>query len=293
MPGVAPVVSYAMTPSAPPVAPSSNDTSSMDDDWSRPSSGLVITPSVLAERDALLAGLEDKAKSQEAADKLRARQWLKGPPPASFVKALTHVDVDAESLVFDIARAWERAPMSHAVVDHMKESKDKPVREHDAWLLQHLGASSDWLAICDVAIDYEEAVPTRRWLIKALERFAIARSLGWKELMDPLSSLALDANPTIRDSATGVAAVLPKGEEKRRLLLEILRGDDDETVLSHAIAALATTLPVEIGTALAERLLAHPSERVQSAVKELVTHARAVRNSMVPPKASMPPSKSS
>jgi hypothetical protein len=203
------------------------------------------------------------------------------------------VDVDAESVVFDIARAWERAPVSHAIVDHLKTATDKPVREHDAWLLQHVGASSDWQAICDIAIDYEEAVPTRRWLIKALERFAVARSLGWKELMDPLSALALDANPTIRDSATGVAAVLPKGEEKRRLLLEILRGDDDETVLSHAIAALATTLPVEIGTSLAERLLAHPSTRVQQAVKDLVTHARNVRNSMAPPKGSIPPKPSS
>jgi hypothetical protein len=263
----------------------------MDDDWARPSSGLVMTPSVLAERDALLDGLEETGKAKQSAEKLRARQWLKGPPPATFVKALTHVDVDAESPIFDIARAWERAPMSHALMDHLKETKDPPVREHDAWLLQHVGASSDWQAICDIAIDYDEGVQTRRWLIKTLERFAIARSLGWKELLDPLSSMALDANPTIRDSATGVAAVLPRGEEKRRLLLEILRADDDENVLSRAIQALATTLPVEIGTQLAERLLAHPSSRVQQAVKDLVTHARAVKASMPPPKGSIPPSK--
>jgi hypothetical protein len=62
-----------------------------------------------------------------------------------------------------------------------------------------------------------------------------------------------------------------------------LRTDDNEIVLAGAVSALASILPLELDPAVIDRLLGHPSKRVQEAVRDLVERAkRAPRPSLVP-----------
>jgi len=269
---------------------STPELSSLDDEWSKPMLLDMPLP-VRQERDALLLDLRDRTKAPAAMTALKARDWLRGLPPDSLVEDLGGIEYDSESPTFEIARAWERSVMSQVVVIHLQEERDPFLRQHDAWLVQHLGAASDWQPIVQIALRPEESVGTRKWLLMALARFAGAQGVGWKEMNTPLQTLAFDPDPLVRDSAAAVIEALPKSDDKRRLLLDILRKDEDENVLSRAIQAIGGTLPIEIGTSLAERLLGHPSPRVQEAVRDLIALARARRAQSMPPPArgSMPP----
>ena len=67
--------------------------------------------------------------------------------------------------------------------------------------------------------------------------------------------------------------------KKRRLLLDVLRTDHDEVVLASAVQALTTALPIELDPSVAERLLGHPSARVQQSVVEFIDRSkRATKN---------------
>ncbi len=277
---------------APPMSRSTPELASLDDEWSKPMLLDMPLP-VRQERDALLRELSDPERASAVVAALKGRDWLRGLPPESLVNDLAAIDYNDECAVFEIARAWERGAMSQSVVIHLQAETDGKRREHDAWLVQHLGAATDCQAICDIAVRGEEATATRIWLLKALARLAAAHTIDWQELLAPMTAIAFDADATIRDGATAVIDALPKGDEKRRLLLDILRKDDDENVLSRAIQAIGGTLPIEIGTALAERLLGHRSPRVQDAVRDLIALARARRSQMPPPRGSMPPGSSS
>ncbi len=277
---------------APSMSRSTPELASLDDEWSKPMLLDMPLP-VRQERDALLRELSDPESALAAVVALKGRDWLRGLPPESLVNDLAAIDYDDECAVFEIARGWERGAMSQSVVIHLQAETDGKRREHDAWLVQHLGAATDCQAICDIAVRREEATATRIWLLKALARLAAAHSIDWQELLTPMMIIAFDPDATIRDGATAVIDALPKGDEKRRILLDILRKDDDENVLSRAIQAIGGTLPIEIGTALAERLLSHRSPRVQDAVRDLIALARARRSQMPPPRGSMPPGSSS
>jgi hypothetical protein len=58
------------------------------------------------------------------------------------------------------------------------------------------------------------------------------------------------------------------------VLLDLLRDDDDEGVLANAVNALASVLPIELDPAVVERLLGHPSARVQRSLRDLIERAR-------------------
>ena len=55
-------------------------------------------------------------------------------------------------------------------------------------------------------------------------------------------------------------------------LIEFL--NDGEVVLASAVHALASVLPIELDPAVIERLLGHPSARVQRSVRDLVERAK-------------------
>jgi hypothetical protein len=229
-------------------------------------------------RDALFAMLGDPMRAREAVDAIRANEgWTKGTPPSAVLAALAHVDYDAEGPVFELARAWDRHSMCTALIETLEAERDPKLREHDAWLLKHLALPSAWEPIAALAQDEKESVGVRRWLIEGLDRLVAARAIGWHEVGELVTKLARHADATIRDGTIGILMSLEKSDDKRRVLLDILRHDDDEVVIASAVHALAGSLPVEIDQAIVDRLLAHPSERVQSSIKDLVERAQRQR----------------
>jgi hypothetical protein len=90
--------------------------------------------------------------------------------------------------------------------------------------------------------------------------------------------MAKHPDASLRDGVVGILVSLDRSDEKRRLLLEILRSDDDEVVLASAVNALGGTLPVELDPGLVERLLGHPSPRVERSVRDLIERAKQTKS---------------
>ena len=226
-------------------------------------------------RQELLAKLVDPDHAEAAAAELRSHpEWLRSVPPPALVAALASVDYDVEGGVFDLARAWDREPLCHALIASMRAENDARAREHSAWLLKHFAAPSSWKAIADLARSDAEPMQLRRWLLEALDRLAAGRAIGWRELGDVVTSVSRHPDASLRDGVVGILVSLDRSDEKRRLLLDILRDDDDEVVLASAVNALASVLPMELDPGLVERLLGHPSPRVQRSVRDLIERAR-------------------
>jgi hypothetical protein len=229
-------------------------------------------------RQDLLVQLVDPDYAEEAAIALRHHpEWLRSVPPPTLVAALSTVDYDAEGAIFELARAWDREPLCHALIASLRSEADPRVREHSAWLLKHLAAPSSWKAIADLAKSEEEPSQLRRWLLEALDRLAAGRAIGWRELGDVVTTVAKNPDPSLRDGVVGILVSLDRSEEKRRLLLEILRADDDEVVLASAVNALASVLPMDLDQELMNRLLGHPSPRVQRSVRDLVDRVKQTK----------------
>lgn len=230
------------------------------------------------QRQELLVQLVDPDHAQEAAVALRQRpEWLRSVPPPTLVAALSSVDYDAEGAVFELARAWDREPLCHALIASLRSESDVRLREHSAWLLKHLAAPSSWKAIADLAKSEDEPAQLRRWLLEALDRLAAGRAIGWRELGDLVTTLAHDPDASLRDGVVGILVSLDRSEEKRRLLLEILRDDTDEVVLASAVNALASVLPMDLDQELMNRLLGHSSPRVQRSVRDLVERVKQTK----------------
>lgn len=241
-------------------------------------SGVHVLPS--KERDELFDKLADPATCRSAAIALRDHpEWLKGRPPLGLLSALTEIDYDVEAPIFELARAWEREAITRALVASMREEPDAKLREHGAWLLKHLGSPAALPALADLVKNDAEPPAVRRWLLEAIERLVASRSIGWTEVADLVATLVRHPDPSLRDGVIGVVAALDRSEEKRRLLVDLLRTDDDEIVLASAVHALASALPIELDTAVTERLLGHPSARVQRSVVDFIERSkRAARN---------------
>lgn len=225
-------------------------------------------------REELLAQLATPEWMQDAATALRDHpEWLRGEPPATMLTALAKVDFDATGAVFELGRAWEREPLCRGLVDALRSERDPRAREHFAWLLKHFADASSWKVLAELA---REPGPSqsRRWLVEALDRLGGGRVIGWPELGDAITTLSRDADPSVRDGIIGVLASLERSDAKRRLLLEILRTDDDEVVLASAVNALVSLLPVELDQELMNRLLGHPSACVQASVQDLVARVK-------------------
>ncbi|HSO40025.1 MAG TPA: hypothetical protein VLT33_46175 [Labilithrix sp.] len=232
-----------------------------------------------ASRDELIARLLDPAQAPAAAYELKLHaDWLRSIPPPTFTAALQSVDYNADRPVFELARQWDRDPLCHALIAGLRAEPDLRLREHAAWLLKHLAAPSSWKAIADLARSEEEPVQLRRWLLEALDRLAAGRAIGWRELGDVVTIVAKHPDPSLRDGVVGILVSLDRSDDKRRLLLDILRSDDDEIVLASAVNALAGALPMELDPGLVERLLGHPSPRVQRSVRDLIERAKQTKS---------------
>jgi len=230
-------------------------------------------------RKELIDKLLDPAQAADAAYELKLHaDWLRSMPPTTFTAALQGVDYNADRPVFELARLWEREPLCHALIGALRAETDPRLREHAAWLLKHLASPSSWKAIADLARSEDEGVQLRRWLLEALDRLAAGRAIGWRELGDVVTTVAKHADPSLRDGVVGILVSLDRSDEKRRLLLDILRTDDDEVVLASAVNALGGALPMELDPGLVERLLGHPSPRVQRSVRDLIERAKQTKS---------------
>jgi hypothetical protein len=218
--------------------------------------------------------------SREAALALREHpDWLRGRPPIELLLALTLLDYDIDEPVFELARMWDRDPLCRALIAALRDEPEPKLREHAAWLIKHLGAAASWPAIAELVSTEEESPAVRRWLLEAIERLVATRALGWAEVGDLCHRLIKHSNATLRDGVIGVISALDRSDDKRRLLLDVLRTDDDEVVLASAVHALTTALPIELDPSVAERLLGHPSARVQQSVVAFVERSkRAAKN---------------
>ena len=227
------------------------------------------------ERDELIELLGDSATAREAAAKLLIRQeWLRGRPPVELLIALTHLDYDIETPVFELGRAWEREPICRALIASLRDEPDPKLREHGAWLLKHLSAPNAWSVLAELVSNEAEATAVRRWLLEAIERLVATRGIGWANVGDLMARLVHHRDASLRDGAIGVIAALERSDEKRRVLLEVLRTDDDEVVLASAVQALASALPIVLDPSVAERLLGHPSARVQRSVMDFIERSK-------------------
>ncbi|MBX3225951.1 MAG: hypothetical protein KIT84_29755 [Labilithrix sp.] len=265
----------AVYPSVPPAAPVS--TSSPPP----PQEDSSIVTYTSQEREQLIEQLGSSFTVREAATTLREHpEWLRGRPPIELLLALTQLDYDIEEPVFELARVWDRDPLCRALIAALRDEPDPKLREHGAWLLKHLGSPSSWLALAELVSSEEESPAVRRWLLEAIERLVATRGVGWTEVGELCQRLIRHSNASLRDGIVGVIAALDRSDDKRRLLLEVLRTDHDEVVLSSAVQALTTALPIELDPSVAERLLGHPSPRVQQSVVEFVERSkRAAKNS--------------
>lgn len=230
------------------------------------------------ERLELLAKLVDPDEAEQAAVELAQRpEWLRSVPPLTLVAALSRIDYDSDSAMFVLARAWDREPLCHALITALRAEPEPRLREHLAWLLKHFAAPSSWKAIADLARSENEPNQLRRWLLEALDRLAAGRGIGWRELGDVVTTLARHPDAALRDGVVGILLSLDRSDDKRRLLLDILGADDDEVVLASAVNALASVLPMELDPGIMNRLLGHPSPRVQRSVRELIARARQTK----------------
>jgi hypothetical protein len=232
------------------------------------------------ERDELFDKLSDAATSATAAATLLGHpEWLRGRPPVVLLEALTGLDYDVETPVFEVARNWDRDSLCRALIAVLRDEPDAKMREHGAWLLKHLGAASALAALADLVSNDDELPAVRRWLLEAIERLVAARAVSWRDIGELVTQLIRHPDPTMRDGLVGIVAALERSDEKRRVLLDLLRTDDDEVVLSSAVHALIGALPISLDPMVAERLLGHPSARVQRSVMEFIERSkRSTRN---------------
>jgi hypothetical protein len=270
---IPPSMPPAVYPSLPPPAGSAPSARPPE----RPPSGIHI---LSEERDDLIELLGDAATARDASAKLLARaDWLLGRPPVELLMALTHLDYDIESPVFELARAWEREPVCRALIAALRDEPESKLREHGAWLLKHLGAPTAWAALSELVSNESEAPAVRRWLLEAIERLVTNRNVGWTEVGELVGQLIRHSDASLRDGVVGVVAALERSDDKRRVLFDVLRTDDDEVVLASAVQALASILPVELDPSVSERLLGHPSTRVQRSVVDLIERSKRAAQS--------------
>lgn len=269
---------YPSVPPAGPLAPLPPATSPTAPP-PRPEESSVVTY-VSQERANYIELLGSPKTSREAALALREHpDWLRGRPPIELLLALTLLDYDIEDPVFELARAWDRDPLCRALVAALRDEPEPKLREHAAWLLKHLGAAASWPSLAELVSNEEESPAVRRWLLEAVERLVATGAIGWSEVGDLCQRMIKHGDSSLRDGVVGVIAALDRSDDKRRLLLEVLRTDHDEVVLASAVQALTTALPIELDPSVAERLLGHPSARVQQSVVEFIERSkRASKN---------------
>lgn len=237
----------------------------------RPAKGPAEALVLPTGRTDLFEWLSDPETARAAAVALREHpEWLEGRPPVELVMALAHVDYVVETPVFELARAWEREPLARALFASFRDELDPKLREHGAWLLKHFATTSSWPSIAELVRSDAETIAVRRWLLAAIEPLVTSHALGWKDVGDLITMMIHHPDAMLRDGIVGVIRELDRSEDKRRLLLEILRTDDDEIVLSSAVQALTSVLPIDLDPIVTERLLGHPSPRVQRSVMEFV-----------------------
>ncbi|MCL2724285.1 MAG: hypothetical protein FWD69_07600 [Polyangiaceae bacterium] len=270
-----------LSPVTPDLSPVIPDLSPVVGPSVRPSVGAVLEIGPLAPdptREQWFEMLANPSEIETACVELRKHpEWLSDTPPPALLQALSAVDDDIDSPVIALARAWDREPLCNALLSALRAEEDVSRREHYAWLLKHLAAPSSWRALADLAKSDDENVSVRKWLLEALDRLAAGRLIGWAELGDVLTTVMRHPDPSLRDSVVGILVSLDRSDDKRRLLLEILRNDEDESVLASAVSALASVLPVSLDPPIVERLLGHASPRVQKSVLEFVDRARESR----------------
>jgi hypothetical protein len=236
-------------------------------------------PVVSEERDLLIGQLASPKDAHDAAIKLLLRpEWLRGRPPLELLVALGQVGRGTDSPIFELARAWEREPLCRGLVAALRDEPDPGQREQGAWLVRQLPGAGSWPAITELVSSESEPAPVRGLLLEAAEALVTAKSLGWSDVGELLARFAREEDASLRRAALAALAALERSDDKRRVLLEYLRADDDEIVLAGAVQALAGVLPVELEPAVAERLLGHPSERVQKSVLELIERSKAERS---------------
>jgi hypothetical protein len=276
---IPPVMYPSVPPPQPMVPPPAPSTSPTAPPPARAEESSIVTY-VSQEREDLVERLGSPKTSREAARTLRDHpEWLRGRPPIELLLALTLLDYDIEEPVFELARGWDRDPLCRALVAALRDEPDAKLREHGAWLLKHLGAASSWPAIAELVANEDEAPAVRRWLLEAVERLVATRSIGWDQAGELCQRMARHPNASLREGAIGVVAALDRSDDKRRLLLDVLRTDHDEVVLSSAVHALTTALPIELDPSVAERLLGHPSPRVQQSVVEFIERSKRAAKS--------------
>jgi hypothetical protein len=160
----------------------------------------------------------------------------------------------------------------------LRDEPDPNLRVHGAWLIRQLPGSSSWPLIAELVASDAESVEVRRLLLEAVETLASTKSLGWGDVGELLARFSRQSDVSLRQAAIGAVAAFERSDDKRRVLLEYLRTEEDEVVLASAVKALASVLPIELDPAVAERLLGHPSERVQKSVLELVERSKSARS---------------
>lgn len=253
----------AVSPSTPPKIPDA------------PVSTQALSEVSRKSRESLFEQLADPGQAREAAAELQSHpDWLRGRPPLELLIALSHLDYDTEAPLFDVARNWENEPLSRALVAGLRDEADPKLREHAAWLLKHFGSPGAWPALAELVTNDSESSAVRRWLLEAIGRLVGMQAIGWRDVGDLVQRIIHSADASLRDGVIAVVAALERSDDKRRLLLEVLRTDNDENVLSSAVQALPTALPIDLDPSVVERLLGHPSARVQQSVVEFVERTR-------------------
>ena len=206
-----------------------------------------------------------------AAQRLAERpEWLRGPPPAELIDALMEQPPPGAEPLLALARRYERAPLSAALLERLRGARDPGTRAQAAWLLKGVLAEEHRADAIELAGAENESPQVRRWLVEALDRLAFAAAAGGDELGELVERLARHEHPALREGAVGLLTSLPRTDRSTALLVRLL-GDRDPLVAAGAARALGGppgSRVVEEHTRAA--LLDHSSAEVRQAAREVL-----------------------
>ena len=226
---------------------------------------------------ALLSKLLSPETAEYAAKALANNShWLNNYPPKEVINALGDEQHSIDSNVMGLARAWNSAKLTAAIL-HALEHELSPNRRHRlAWVVKQNADANAIDQLLALARLNDEDPVVRRYLVEAVTGLAFAGKAEWSSCVSSVRALRADPDSGVREAAAALTGAGIDHDSERRVELIAFLYDEEPSVIATAATALQRfnigegELPAE----LVQRLREHSRPDVRMSVAAMLNSRR-------------------